>query len=559
VSTETLPAGNPGEQPLPPKVGPYRIEKLLGAGGMGTVYHGIHEESEKEAAVKVLPSALAREPGFIARFEREIEALRKVKSPYIVELYESGQDENERWFYAMEYVPGETLTQRLGRERRIEWRDVIDMGVQICQALKSAHNCGVIHRDLKPSNLMLTHKDDVKLTDFGVAQIFAGGKLTVTGGVIGTAEYMSPEQAQGQRATKQSDIYSLGVVLYVMLTGRPPFLGRTALDIAQKHRFGQFDSPRRVVPEVPRWLDEVVCKCLSKKPEDRYPDAYVLSLRLEEIPKKVDLANQESFEIDGASPTAETMAGGPAVPESQRHELGATFVRDMMRAEIERSHTQSPVERLLDNTWVLLGLLVLVVLGGYWLYQSRKPDPEKLFADGVALMKTSEEVAPDSTDENRGISHSDWKRARRENFLPLLEIDEEAWGPKVQPYLDRIAVYEVEVEFEKTIRRGWEQPTSANVLEHEMAMALEALREGRLSETRDRLTLLKQLLIGNVEFAEESAAIDRILKTLPAPDEYIENPLREEMESRAIQLEKDGMGEEAKTLRETLKRLYPDS
>src|SRR5690606_16400751 len=124
-----------------------------------------------------------------------------------------------------------TLTARLKRERRIPWREVVDIGTQVCRALKVAHNTGIVHRDLKPSNLLIDRNGVVKLTDFGIAQVFASSKLTATGGILGTAEYMSPEQATGSRATRQSDIYSLGAVMYVMLTGRPPFTGKTTLDI----------------------------------------------------------------------------------------------------------------------------------------------------------------------------------------------------------------------------------------------------------------------------------------------------------------------------------------
>ncbi|MEZ6044408.1 MAG: serine/threonine-protein kinase [Planctomycetaceae bacterium] len=190
------------------KIGPYLIESKLGSGGMGTVYKGRHEDTDQLAAVKVLSPSLSREEGFVARFSREVESLRKLSNPHVVEFYESDVD-GEYYYFAMEYVEGETLTQRLRREKRIPWRDVIEISTQICLALKSAHDAGVIHRDLKPSNLMLTPDGNVKLTDFGVAQVFASAKLTVTGGIIGTAEYMSPEQAQGKRVTKKSDLYSL--------------------------------------------------------------------------------------------------------------------------------------------------------------------------------------------------------------------------------------------------------------------------------------------------------------------------------------------------------------
>ncbi|MBL8849975.1 MAG: serine/threonine protein kinase [Planctomycetaceae bacterium] len=468
-------------EPQPEQIGPYKIERRLGAGGMGTVYLGRHVETGREAAVKVLPASMARETGFVARFTREIDAMRQLKSPQIVEVYENGVD-NGTYFYAMEYVPGETVTDRLRREKRIPWREVVDIGVQICKALKSAHNSGIIHRDLKPSNLLLRNDGVVKLTDFGVAQVFAGDRLTVTGGMIGTAEYMSPEQAAGQRATKRSDIYSLGAVLYVMLTGRPPFVGETAMAIAQKHRFNQFDSPRRLVPEVPHWLDEVVCQCLEKKPEDRVPDAYVLSLRLAEVPKKVDYSKgSETFEF--ADPTSgegedtqSSTVDRPAMPA----EIGGTLMRDLMRAHVDTAAARGRMHNLLDNTWVLIGLLALVIVGGIVWHRGKQVTPDELFARGVALM-----------DRPRGAA---WDSARDEVFAPLVKQDSDAWGPKAQPYLDRIAAYEAERELRGSdYRRASKERTE---IEQLLLKGLDERDAGRLAAAEQTFAALATLLDG---------------------------------------------------------------
>lgn len=546
MSTDSPFDSSPTSRPQPARVGPYRIERQIGAGGMGTVYYGKHVDTGTVAAIKVLPASLAREPGFVARFNREIEALRKVQSPHIVELYESGVDDNETYFYAMEYVLGETLTERLAREKRIPWRDVIDVGVQICRALKSAHNSGVIHRDLKPSNLMLTPKDFVKLTDFGVAQVFAGGKLTVTGGIIGTAEYMSPEQAQGQRVTKQSDIYALGVVLYVMLTGRPPFIGKTTVEIAQKHRFGQFDSPRRIVPEIPRWLDEVVCKCLEKKPEDRYPDAYVLSLRLEEIPRKVDLAAsvEQTIDVDGARGTAETMAAGVASPanaDAAAHEnLGGTFIRDLVRAEVDLSTRKTGVGRFFDNLWVLLLLLVLVIWGGVWAFLNSKPNPQKLFDQGVELM---------------GVEGG-WRRARRECFLPLMEIDSATWGAQVQPYLDRIAFLDLLANLERAIKTSQATPTRQTELAAFLESAWNDIREQRVPQGREKLMALESLLQEQPDFKNELEQIRQVRGQLESSLPTLDQPLLEGTVARIRELEAAGKLRQADTLRESVRLLY---
>ncbi len=530
----------PAAETLPERVGPYVIERTLGAGGMGTVYFGRHGETGREAAVKVLPASMAREAGFVARFTREIDALRKVESPHIVRLFESGVD-GETYFYAMEYVAGETVTQRLEREKRIPWREAIEIGVQICKALKSAHNSGIIHRDLKPSNLMLAPDGTVKLTDFGVAQVFAGGQLTVTGGVIGTAEYMSPEQAQGQRATKRSDIYSLGAVLYVMLTGRPPFTGKTALEIVQKHRFNQFDSPRRIVAEIPHWLDEVVCTCLEKKPDDRYPDAYVLMLRLQEVPKKVDLAKQaDDFHFEGADATAETIATGDA---ASGPDVGGTLMRDLLRAHIEQTHAQSPVRSLLDNTWVLLALLALLIVGGVLWNQSRQVSADKLFARGEELMARP---AGDA-----------WERARKECFEPLLELDAAAWEPRVAPYLDQIALYDLEQDVLGPRSRKAErapQSEAERFLQH-------AVQQRRLRDFAGAEQTLEALIVvlgDNADDARWRPLAEMLLADVrearpPHAEQYA---LLAAALQRADALHAEGRKDEARTIWQAVLRLY---
>jgi serine/threonine protein kinase len=343
---------------LPEKIGPWEVIRKIGSGGMGTVYLGRHKETGQEAAVKVLSAALAREGGTVERFVREIETMSRLRSRHIVTFFDSGQDEElDQLYFAMEYVPGDTLADRLRREKRLPWDQVVDIALQICAALKSAHAAGIIHRDLKPSNLLIGDDGIVKLTDFGVAQVFASQRLTVTGGIIGTAEYMSPEQAEGRRANKMSDLYSLGAVMYVMLTGRPPFTGTTSLDIIRKHLTARFDRPSLYVPEMPRLLEDVVCTLMEKNPDDRYGDSHIVALRLSEVIRRVELAEQaeseQRFPLDRMeaptaaatiSPESDTRVSSPRGPSP------ATMMRDVFRAEIERQERRGPIAKLFDNT-----------------------------------------------------------------------------------------------------------------------------------------------------------------------------------------------------------------
>src|SRR5262245_21503497 len=252
------------------RLGKWVIFKELGRGGMGRVYLAQEEMSGKTAAIKILAAELAQEAGFLHRFQREIETLSKLDHPNIVRFYESGF-ENDLYFYAMEYVEGQSLDEALAKKGRLPWSDVLDIGLQVCPALRHVHDHGIIHRDLKPPNLIRTPAGQIKLMDFGIAKVFASGHLTATGSVVGTAEYLSPEQASGKPASKRSDLYSFGVVLYTLLTGRTPFEGVSFVDLLHKHRYGQFDRPQKLVPELPYEIDDVVCELLEKDPARRPP------------------------------------------------------------------------------------------------------------------------------------------------------------------------------------------------------------------------------------------------------------------------------------------------
>ncbi|MHC4876038.1 MAG: serine/threonine protein kinase [Planctomycetota bacterium] len=365
----------PASSKIPDQIGPWVIERKLGAGGMGTVYLGEHSETEQIAAVKVLSAGLSRDPGVAERFRREAETLRKLSGPHIVTLFDDGEDEQlEQLYFSMEYVEGHTLADVLRERRKLNWDEAIDITLQVCTALKAAHVAGVIHRDLKPSNLLIGTDGIVKLTDFGVAQVFAERRLTVTGGVIGTAEYMSPEQAEGRRCTKQSDLYSLGAVLYAMLTGRPPFTGKTPLDILRLHQTGRFDRPTLYSPSVPRLLEDVVCQLMEKDPAKRFQDAHVVSLRLREVVKRVELSNSEETQfgtVAGMDHEAATMAFIDGTDErtagaGTRGPGPATMMRDAVAHEVRKAHEKSALGQLFDNTWVLLGCMAVLIAGVWW-------------------------------------------------------------------------------------------------------------------------------------------------------------------------------------------------
>ncbi len=402
------------------RLGGWVIDQELGRGGMGSVYL-VHRDSPGAegpvvAAIKILAAELAADPGFLARFQREIEILAKLDHPNIVRFHESGRADGLSYF-VMEYVPGPSYETLLNQEGRLTWPDVLELAWQIAPALKHAHDRGIIHRDLKPSNLLRAPRSSlptvdletagqadgkaslVKLTDFGIASLFASQHLTVTGGIVGTAEYLSPEQAAGKPVTRRSDLYSLGVVLYTLLTGRTPFEG-DPLDLLHKHRFGQFDRPIRLVPEIPHELDEIVCELLEKDPGRRPADAMVLFRRLDSFKRK--LAYQATH-ADSTKTSAATAR--PSTQPRPGVEGPATLMSRLMRQELEREKSGGQIRQFFNRPWVLVVLLTLTVGLIGWAFWPMSA--ETMFQRGVALMDSSD---PD-----------DWETAWDKYLGPLLD------------------------------------------------------------------------------------------------------------------------------------------
>ncbi|MCS6977832.1 MAG: serine/threonine protein kinase [Gemmatales bacterium] len=355
------------------RLGQWQIEKEIGCGGMGTVYLARNvapdsnpAEVPEWAAVKLLSPLLAQETGFVLRFRREIEALSTLQHPNIVALFESGEYQG-RPYYVMEYVEGPSFDDLLRKNGRMSWDDVIEYGIQICSALKHAHDHGIIHRDLKPTNLLLSKEKQVKLLDFGVARLFSERNLTQANAVVGTAEYLSPEQAAGKPVTRRSDLYSLGVVFYTLLTGRTPFQASTTVEMLQKHRFARFDPPRKYAEDVPYELDDLVCQLMAKDPDDRPPDAAVVARQLERIRRH--LARRDQLTTDEVR--SSTTLGGTGINFVEEFGSGepASLAADLARSQARSAASEGPLHKLLNQAWVLIfGLVIIlgVLIWGLW-------------------------------------------------------------------------------------------------------------------------------------------------------------------------------------------------
>lgn len=252
--------------------GRYEILSRLGGGGMAVVYRAKDHLLGRIVAIKVLREQDDQDDDFVSRFHREARAVASLSHPNVVNIYDVGQD-GDIHYLVMECVHGETLKEYIQRRGPLPPEEVVAIGVQILSALVHAHESGIVHRDIKPQNILIGKYGEVKVTDFGIARAKTANTITHTGSMIGSVHYLSPEQARGGIADEKSDLYSVGVVLYEMLTGQVPFTGDSPISVALKHLQADFVPPRRLRPEIPQSLENVVRRALAKDPRHRYASA----------------------------------------------------------------------------------------------------------------------------------------------------------------------------------------------------------------------------------------------------------------------------------------------
>jgi serine/threonine-protein kinase len=412
------------------RLGNWVIDKEIGHGGMGRVYLAHEETGSRQGAVKVLARELAMETGFLERFRREIDVLSQLDHPNIVRFYESGLHDG-LYFYAMEYVDGENYEQILQNQGRLPWREVLDLALQICPALKHAHDRGIVHRDLKPPNLLRSTAGVVKLTDFGIAKVFASRHLTNTGGVVGTADYLSPEQASGKPATKRSDLYSFGIVLYTLLTGKPPFDGNTSAELLHKHLYGRFDPPQKIVPDIPYEFDQVICELLEKDPSKRPGDGLILHRHLDSLRRKLERKSQHTLPVRTDEQTVADTRGdlpdqGPGA---------ATLMSRLLRRELELGKQGNTLSQLFRRPVVVVPLFLICVGLLIWgFYPRRGLSQDELFQRAQALMVSSDPEA--------------WDRAWNDYIEPLQKRYPD------NPYQDQVRAYRVQIQDHAAQRRA---------------------------------------------------------------------------------------------------------
>ena len=331
--------------------GRYELGELIGYGGMAEVHRGRDIRLGREVAIKVLRADLARDPSFLNRFRREAQAAAGLNHPSIVSVYDTGEDigsdGTSQPFIVMEYVEGRTLRDILKAEGRLPARRAMEIVADVAAALEFSHRAGLVHRDIKPANVMITPQGAVKVMDFGIARAVADSSATVTqtANVIGTAQYLSPEQARGEAVDARSDVYSTGCLMYELVTGVPPFQGDSPVAVAYQHVRENASAPSSRVPGLPRALDSIVMKALAKNPLNRYQTAGEMRADLQRA-----LADQP-------------VSAEAVMTDAERTQF---ISRTPPPAVVPRREPYQDDDRSRRNAWVWVAVVVavLLVLGG---------------------------------------------------------------------------------------------------------------------------------------------------------------------------------------------------
>ncbi|TXK85692.1 Stk1 family PASTA domain-containing Ser/Thr kinase [Paenibacillus sp. N3.4] len=340
--------------------GRYEILERIGGGGMALVYKGHDLLLNRKVAVKVLRQQYVHDEEFIRRFRREAQAAASLSHPNVVSIYDVGQEEDVHYI-VMEYIEGTTLNDLIKEKAPLQVEDAVHYASQIADALDHAHHNEIIHRDIKPHNILIGKNGRIKVTDFGIARAATSSTITQTGSVVGSVHYFSPEHAKGTNTGEKSDLYSLGIVMYQMLTGKLPFLGESPISVALKHLQEDVEDPRKANPLIPQSVENIILKAMRKKPDERYQSAKLMMADLDTClnPDRRNEAKVAFWDADGMD--EERTLVMPAIRADQLVKFDDEEIeKTLSREEPIPSKSKGWIKPLV---WIVI---LLMILGAMW-------------------------------------------------------------------------------------------------------------------------------------------------------------------------------------------------
>lgn len=358
----------------------YEIIKSIGEGGMANVYLANDNILDRKVAIKVLRGDLSADEKFIRRFEREAQSVSNLSHPNIVEVYDVGVEENEHYI-VMEYIEGKTLKQLLKKRESLTLPEVIDIMTQLTDGMAHAHESYIIHRDIKPQNIMIQDDGLIKITDFGIAMALNATQLTQTNSVMGSVHYLPPEQASGKGATIKSDIYSMGILMYELLTGTVPFKGDNAVEIALKHMKDKIPSIRKQNPAIPQSVENILLKATAKNPRNRYDtvremhEDFIHCLEEEHNNDKKIIFEYPENDIDSTQPIKK-ITPKKMTNENEQLEDTEELIKEINIEETEEDKEDKFEEPKKRNTLIIIlasfFLVLLITAGAFWLITTQE-------------------------------------------------------------------------------------------------------------------------------------------------------------------------------------------
>jgi beta-lactam-binding protein with PASTA domain/predicted Ser/Thr protein kinase len=406
--------------------GRYHIVRKLGSGGMATVYLAEDQELGRRVAIKILNERHANDDQFVERFRREAKNAAGLSHPNIVSIYDRGEAEGT-YYIAMEHLDGRNLKELIAARGPAPVHIVVEVGRQVLAALAHAHKNGIVHRDIKPHNVMVDGDRRVKVTDFGIARAGAS-QMTEAGSIVGTAQYLSPEQARGSQVDPRSDLYSVGVVLYELLTGKVPFTGDSPVEIAMRHLSDTPPPPSEVKDGIPHELDMVVMRALAKDPETRYQSAEEMNADLERVARGLGVSSETEEAatqiIAGANAMPTQISRAPTVARTT-----PAYPAEPVYYDYEEERRRRPVW-----PWIVAFLLVIgAVVGGWYVYNQIQEELAAREPVAVPLLEGQPVQLAVAELEERGLQYEIVEEPSRDQPEGIVFEQEPEEGARIDP------------------------------------------------------------------------------------------------------------------------------